>query len=542
MLSVEEFARKLVGFTADGAPVMGTQRQSRPLAAPVRGPVGNLAHALLERKKEYCNEGLLVAWCCPHRLDLTAAALEDLPDVGPILQMVRRMAAHVANHPSARASLGALHKLFTGEWHGGLDALHFAPHRFLSHAVPTAVVCDSMQELLAYVYGILSRPADERLRLWALRMREDLQPLKFHLLLAACADLLGILRKANLRTQRSALHILEVDDVVAACVAELDAYIQTGGVLNKALLTLGAPCTQPGKGWRIERVCRQIQLVKKGGQLIAKYCIAPGQPHELTMHGPNPIKDVEKSVHNVAEVLQADLQARFANTGILKFAHVLRPEWDDQEPAGGGHEIRHVLAAWAGHFDVDAALLLHQWPGLHAARKQFLGTEPAAKTAPIHTFWPPLLVRHAAAAPEVCRCIAAFITVSWQNAQVERDLAIVKKVKERGQGQLGQTRLDARVRVEISGPPPDKERGQRVKGVLRTIVKEWMYRKRRQRAPAHRGLRGPQGPLPQRAAVRAPGPLVQALPQPHVSTSMGHAGNGVGAEAEEVVNAAEMLE
>ena len=200
MLSEKEFADKLVGLTADGAPVMGAQRQAHPLSVPMRGSTGNLAFSLLECKARHSSAQLLVAWCCPHRLDLTAGEVERHPATGPILQMVRRLAAHVANHPAAKGQLSALHHLFTGDWNGGAAALHLAPHRFLSHATPTSQICDSVPEVLAYIYGILAKPSDERMRLWALGMRDSLLPLQVHLLLAACADLLGILRRANLRT------------------------------------------------------------------------------------------------------------------------------------------------------------------------------------------------------------------------------------------------------------------------------------------------------------------------------------------------------
>ena len=140
--------------------------------------------------------------------------------------------------------------------------------------------------------------------LWALRMRDDLQPLKLHLLLAACADMLAILRKANLRTQRAALRILDVDEVVEACLEELAKYSRADGIFNRALMMLGSPPTPPGKGWRIEQVCRQIRLTKKAGNLVAKYCMAPGQIHELTVQGLQAVKDAEASVRNVVAALQ----------------------------------------------------------------------------------------------------------------------------------------------------------------------------------------------------------------------------------------------
>ena len=94
---------------------------------------------------------------------------------------------------------------------------------------------------------------------------------------------------------------------------------------------------------------------------------------------------------------------------------------------------------------------------------------------------------------------------------MERDLAIIKKVHERAQGQMGQSRLDAKVRLELEGPVPDKERGRRDQGIATHFVNEWMGRKVRQRAPRSSGARGLQGPMPQRAPLRAPGPLEQLV-------------------------------
>eukprot|EP00969_Alexandrium_andersonii_P056661 2498177-Alexandrium_andersonii.AAC.1 len=95
MLARQEVGSKLVALTADGAGVMGTQRGGRPLAEPREGPVGNLAHSLLQFKREFSSESLMVIWCCPHRLDLVAEKLEDHSACGPLLSMVRRLCAHV---------------------------------------------------------------------------------------------------------------------------------------------------------------------------------------------------------------------------------------------------------------------------------------------------------------------------------------------------------------------------------------------------------------------------------------------------------------
>ena len=312
-----------------------------------------------------------------------------------------------------------------------------------------------------------------------------------------------------------------MDDILEACVAELDEYTRPGGTLNLALLTLGEVPSMPGKGWRIQQTCRRIHLTKKNGSILARYMLTPTDSHDLAVPRPAVLKETEQAVCEVAELLRNDMTSRFAHTGILQYVYVLKPEWGAAQPGGGSDaDLRSAMGAWGKHFGFAAEVLLHQWSGLHASRLRQLVSDPGARLAPVHAFWPPLLAQHAQSARELCHCIAAFIAMLWQNAQVERDLAIIKKVHERAQGQLGQTRLDSRVRVELVGPPPDKARGQRVKGVIKTIAKEWVLRKRRQHAPAPAMRRGPQGKLPQRARVCHPGPLTQAV-QPILAAGQG---------------------
>ena len=51
-----------MGFTADGASVNGVRKGSAPVAAPIPGPTGNLAHSLLVEKRQYSDENILVCW------------------------------------------------------------------------------------------------------------------------------------------------------------------------------------------------------------------------------------------------------------------------------------------------------------------------------------------------------------------------------------------------------------------------------------------------------------------------------------------------
>ena len=91
-----------------------------------------------------------------------------------------------------------LHARFTSYEHVGAAALHFAPLRFLSHAVPAGTIADSYAEALVYVFSILHAQGDRALYTWALRTRDDLKPFVW-LLLAAAADVPSILRVANVQ-------------------------------------------------------------------------------------------------------------------------------------------------------------------------------------------------------------------------------------------------------------------------------------------------------------------------------------------------------
>ena len=71
------------------------------------------------------------------------------------------------------------------------------------------------------------------------------------------------------------------------------------------------------------------------------------------------------------------------------------------------------------------------------------------------------------------------IILSWQNAAVERDLAVLTKIRDRAAGRLGMWRLAARCRIAIDGPKADKHRGSRLSGVLRTIAKDWFLHRNR---------------------------------------------------------------
>ena len=227
MLSRAEFFQKLVCLTADGASVMGTQRGGQPLGEPKHGDVGNLAWALLREKAAFSEEKLSTVWCSPHRLDLVADRLDTLDACSPLLSLVRKLCSHIEIHAKARGKLSALHKVLSGEFSGGAAELTYAPHRFLSHAGAASALSKSYVEVLLYVHAA-TRDVDSAAQGWAARMLETTQQLRTWLTLSAIADILQILRAANVRMHRSELRVLMVNDIVEACEVKLDDYVKEG--------------------------------------------------------------------------------------------------------------------------------------------------------------------------------------------------------------------------------------------------------------------------------------------------------------------------
>ena len=178
---------------------------------------------------------------------------------------------------------------------------------------------------------------------------------------------------------------------------------------------------------------------------------------------------------------------------------------------GGSHDAASSVEAWAEHFVVDRAELARQFASIMQCKTEYLQTNPAARTQRACDFWPPLLQTQWRVLPDICHCIGTFIVLTFQNADVERDLGIIKKTAERAEGRLGMTRLDARVRIALHLPQPAKGRMEPVRGVIRTIARLWSSRQRRQAAPGAHSLRGAQGKVPLRGRRSGPTALEHPL-------------------------------
>ena len=68
----------------------------------------------------------------------------------------------------------------------------------------------------------------------------------------------------------------------------------------------------------------------------------------------------QAALKEIGDLVMADMNKRFANTGVLQHVHILKPQWDDQPAAAGQQpELSRALKAWSDHF------LGQDWPAYH---------------------------------------------------------------------------------------------------------------------------------------------------------------------------------
>ncbi|CAE7823984.1 unnamed protein product [Symbiodinium sp. CCMP2592] len=392
-LTKQDVMERLVGFTADGASVNGVRKGSTPISAPIRGPTGNLAHSLLQEKRQFSEE------CSAHRVDLTCKKFDEQEYVGGIMQMLRRICSH------EDASQGG--------------QLHFAPQRFVSHAVPAKVLVRSFKD---------SR--DQNQAAWARHIKADVRTVKVWLVLAVAADLLSFLRKLNVQSQRSSLRVLDLESHVELCIKDVQAYMRQGnGGLASGLKQLFQPYTAPRQAAAtlLEELCRQMHVKQTaGGQILsAKYYVGDHEPElELRLNNET-LNEVVAVAKDLEKLVLEDLRMRFRNVGISKFVAVLHPTYRPPRD-GQPTPLATAVEAFAKHFAMAEGELLSQWKHLLKVKDRYFAANPEVRTMKPHQFWPPILQQVKESLPEAFRVVSSLILLSYQNCEVERDLAILK--------------------------------------------------------------------------------------------------------------------
>ena len=226
-------------------------------------------------------------------------------------------------------------------------------------------------------------------------------------------------------------------------------------------------------------------------------------PSGMTWSCGSTLKGVCSALTELVSMVKQDLEARFANVGIMRHLYIMDPMWEGN--------TRQALLEWEAHFATAPGQLESQFADMIVAKRVYVASNPASINAAAHEFWPPLLSAQQTSLPDLCRCMGALVSLSWQNASVERDLAIVKNVRDVACGSLQHERLDSRSRVVVEGVADEKVRGERLTGIVEAVAREWCSRQRRRQSPAAPAKCGPQGDVPLRGKRHGPGALEQVV-------------------------------
>ena len=342
----------------------------------------------------------------------------------------------------------------------------------------------------------LKLEGDQGQRVWCNTLQA--LDLKLWVVLAGIADLLGILKSANIATQRENLRILEVDAIVESVKGSLAEYIRAGtGQFAEALKLLFQQTeARPNAKSHVEIFCSSVHVTRLSpGHYRATYAVGDSNA-ALDMH-PQSLNAAVEVIREVHELMVEDLEKRFHATSITKYFFIVDPAYNGREPP-----LAPALRAWSSHLGSSLNDLTTQFSLVLKLKAEHQAKFPETVSQKPHQFWPPFLSLHAVTVPEAAKLIANSILLSYENASVERDLSVLQSVC--AAGGLGDYKKDHRLRVRVQAPPAQKLRGQRMKGIVPMIANAWLTVKRRR--STHQPKRGNQGSVPQRRPKRACGP------------------------------------
>ena len=261
-----------------------------------------------------------------------------------------------------------------------MTKVSFSPQRFLSHALPCAVLVRSFECIVSYLTSLAG--GDGEAAAWARTLMPDVRELKSWLILAIVGDMLLCLRKLNLATQRKQLRILQVDALVADCKRELSSYMDQGsGLLAKALRKLFERHEKkPPEVNLVTDFCSKIYM-KTHGQRILECTYKVGERTEFSLHaGASTLSEVVQIAQEIEKDILDDLDRRFTHVGIAKYFYVFHAGYQDV-PA---QPLKAAMKAFAAHFGFHHGDLLAEYKHALRLKDERLRVHPHENTLPAY--------------------------------------------------------------------------------------------------------------------------------------------------------------
>ena len=209
---------KCLGFTSDGASVMGSRRAF--------GLPGSSVAKMLQ---EACVSRLLTTHCCAHKCDTYLVSLEKI---------CNKLFRFLRNHPHSQVDLVFWASLVEDE--DFLGHLGTAKARWLSLLQPLAQIEKSYHTILCHLHFSYTEEKDREKRKWLSEIFQFMATWQFRVTLAGVADILQICFSCKNRLEKP-LRMHETLQARDRLCAELDSFCRKNSAAADAFVRCGQP-------------------------------------------------------------------------------------------------------------------------------------------------------------------------------------------------------------------------------------------------------------------------------------------------------------
>ena len=399
----------LVGFTADGASVMGTRRAC--------GACGENVAAKLQ---EWCGHPLLITHCAPHRLQLCVSSSFKDPYLQDLAAKIKALYKNISDHPGAVIDLVFWSDVANEDV---LPSLQTSAARWLSILGPVRKLLKSYVTVLShlmYIFQHHTKNKDQKKTvMW---LFQTFATWECRLTLAGVQDILDLCFAYKNRLE-AVSSFNAVQDIADAFHAELDTFCRKNSVLAAAM---AGDTPLPGGGALIEQLCDQYR--REVGKKLHLVYTAKGQIFEewvdlKAVPNRDAMKTMFQRLGDFARECQGQVLERFACRAIWTHARIFRPDYVLSQES-----FQNAVWSMGDHLKLDNETLLREMRSAWAVRDAILKREEIKKT---ELLWSKVL-QALQERKDCCLAqllISAFLLSPSQAATCERGFATIVRLK-----------------------------------------------------------------------------------------------------------------
>ena len=400
----------LVGFTADGASVMGTR-------AALNNPGENVATKLAA----WANHPLLVTHCAPHRLQLCVISAWGDDYLKNLEKQLKALYKNLKDHPSSTIDLVFWSELVDEDV---LPSLSTSKARWLSFLSPVQKLLKSYLSVLCHLMYQFQYHCNHEQKKTVSWLFQGLATWEARITLSGIADILEICMSYKNRLER-VTSFTAVEDLAKSLQHELDRFCRHSSVVSSAL---AGDRDLPGGGTHIEYICEKYRR-EKGQKLHLLYTARDHLVNEWVTVKDFDWRDAVKltfgRLTDFAQTCAEKVLDRFSAKAFWAHAHIFRPDYNfDQET------FQTAIWEMGNHLNMETEPLIRQMRSAFAVRDMLCERSnfPSAEL-----LWSKTLqeVNERGDLPLAAQLIASFLVSPSQAATCERGFATITRLRDR---------------------------------------------------------------------------------------------------------------